>query len=87
MSRISSGIPIVALTPHLATRRKVTMYRGVYPSTVDYTGLTDEEVQTSIINQLKYRNIVKSGDTMLITRGQARGAMGGTNQLEIVKVP
>lgn len=87
MSRISSGIPIMALTPHLSTRRKVTLYRGVYPSTVDYTGLSDDEVQQSIIEQLKAQGMVKTGDMMLITRGQARGAMGGTNQLEIVKIP
>ena len=31
MSRISSGIPIFALTSHVETRRKVTLYRGVYP--------------------------------------------------------
>jgi pyruvate kinase len=39
MSRISSGIPIFALTPHIETRRKVTLYRGVYPVsfTVDHS--------------------------------------------------
>ncbi|HHO59151.1 MAG TPA: pyruvate kinase, partial [Thiotrichales bacterium] len=31
MSRISSGIPIFALTPRRGTLRKVTLYRGVYP--------------------------------------------------------
>ena len=29
MSRISSGIPIFAMTRHVETRRKVTLYRGV----------------------------------------------------------
>jgi pyruvate kinase len=35
MSRISSGIPIYALTRHVETRRKVTLYRGVYPVSFD----------------------------------------------------
>ena len=37
MSRISSGIPIYALTRHVETRRKVTLYRGVYPVSFDVT--------------------------------------------------
>lgn len=86
MSRISSGIPIFALTPHVTTRRKVCMYRGVYPSIVDYTGLTDEEVQQNILKQLKSFGIVQEGDLVALTRGEQRGNMGGTNRLEIVKV-
>lgn len=87
MSRISSGIPIIALTPHLDTRRKVTLYRGVYPTSVDYTGLNDDEVQAGILEELKEKGVAKSGDLIVVTRGKARGAMGGTNQMEIVKVP
>jgi len=87
MSRISSGIPILALTPHLSTRRKVTMYRGVYPSSVDYSGKSDQEIRDQLIGDLKSYGTVKSGDKVLITRGQATGDMGGTNQMEIVKVP
>lgn len=87
MSRISSGIPIIALTPHIETRRKVTLYRGVYPTTVDYTGMTDEEVKQDIMQELQEKGTAKSGDLVIMTRGQARGEMGGTNQMEIVKVP
>lgn len=87
MSRISSGIPIIALTPHIETRRKVTLFRGVYPSSVDYSGLSDEEVRERILQDLKYYGTVQSGDLVVLTRGQARGTMGGTNQMEIVKVP
>jgi len=86
MSRISSGIPIIALTPHLDTRRKVTMYRGVYPNSVDYAGLNDDEVKVKIISNLKKQGMVKTGDMVLLTRGQSRGTMGGTNQMEIIKV-
>jgi len=87
MSRISSGIPIIAMTQHIETRRKVTLYRGVYPSTVDYAEQTDEEVRTKVLQDLIRYNTVKSGDLVLLTRGQSRGTLGGTNQMEIVKVP
>ncbi|MDG6774434.1 pyruvate kinase [Thiomicrorhabdus sp. ZW0627] len=87
MSRISSGMPIIALTPHLNTRRKVTIYRGVYPTSIDYTGLNDEEIQDMILNRIKEFGIAKEGDLVLLTRGESRGLMGGTNRMEIVKVP
>ena len=38
MSRIRSDIPIYAFTRHEATRRRVTLYRGVYPVIFDVTG-------------------------------------------------
>jgi len=87
MSRISSGMPIIALTPHLDTRRKVTLFRGVYPSSLTYDGLNDEQVKTSIMDRIKEFGIAKSGDLILMTRGEVNGTMGGTNKMEIVKLP
>ena len=87
MSRISSGIPIIALTPHVKTRRKVTLFRGVYPSTVDYTGLDDGNVKDIIMERIKSFGIAKQGELVLLTRGETRGILGGTNSIEIVKIP
>ncbi len=87
MSRISSGIPIIALTPHIKTRRKVTLFRGVYPSTVDYSGMDDGNVRDIIMERIKSFGIAKQGDLVLLTRGETRGILGGTNSMEIVKIP
>ena len=87
MSRISSGMPIIALTPHEKTRRKVTLFRGVYPSSVNYDGLTDDEVKIAIMDRIKEFGIADSGDLIIMTRGEKQGAMGGTNKMEIVKLP
>lgn len=87
MSRISSGMPIIALTPHLNTRRKVTLFRGVYPSSLTYDGLNDEQIKASIMDRIKEFGIAKTGDLILMTRGEVNGAMGGTNKMEIVKLP
>lgn len=86
MSRISSGKPIVALTPHLETRRKVTLYRGVYPSSVSFDGVTDEDTKQVAIDRIKKFGIAKEGDLILLTHGENRGVMGGTNLMEIIKV-
>jgi len=87
MSRISSGIPIIALTPHIKTRRKVTLFRGVYPSLVNYDGLDDGNVRDIIMERIKSFGIAKQGDLVLLTRGETRGILGGTNSMEIVKIP
>ena len=86
MSRISSGIPVYAMTPHAKTRQKVTLYRGVYPMAFSYEGMESDDVVPNMINELKRKGAVQDGDKVLVTRGKHRGIMGGTNVLLIVEV-
>jgi len=87
MSRISSGIPIYALTPRLGTLSKVTLYRGVYPVRADFSKLAPADVTEGVINLLKSKNIVESGDRIVLTRGDMIGNEGGSNIMKIVSVP
>ena len=87
MSRISSGIPIYALTPNDNTLSRVTLYRGVYPVRADFTNLPPEDVTLGVIDLLKSKNIVESGDRIVLTRGDMLGDTGGgTNIMKIVSV-
>ncbi|MCK5395596.1 MAG: pyruvate kinase [Gammaproteobacteria bacterium] len=87
MSRISSGIPIYALTPRVSTLRKVTLYRGVYPVRADFAGLAAEDVTPGVVDVLKSKNIVESGDRIVLTRGDMLGDQGGgSNIMKIVSV-
>ncbi len=87
MSRISSGIPIYAMTRHVETRRKVTLYRGVYPVSFDATITQDHaELNREAIDELLRRGAVRDGDLVLITKGDLMGVHGGTNAMKIVKV-
>lgn len=86
MSRISSGIPIYALTPHVATRRKVTLYRGVYPVSFDVTGYNSQKANVEVIEELRRRGAVRDGDLVIITKGDLSGVQGGTNVMKIVRV-
>jgi pyruvate kinase len=85
MSRISSGIPIFALTPHVETRRKVTLYRGVYP--VSFTADHDSHASLNkeVIDELQRRGVVRDGDTVIITKGDLE-VKGSTNALKLVRV-
>ncbi|MDH5407670.1 MAG: pyruvate kinase [Gammaproteobacteria bacterium] len=87
MSRISSGIPIYALTSHVETRRKVTLYRGVYPVSFEpTTGKDHGEVNREAVDELLRRGTVRDGDLVILTKGDMMGTMGGTNAMKIVRV-
>jgi pyruvate kinase len=86
MSRISTHVPIYALTPEVETRRKVTLFRGVYP--VNFKPSTNERDQllTEAEDELRRRGAVRNGDLILLTIGEPIGKPGGTNTMKIVRV-
>ncbi len=86
MSRISSGVPIYALTSHVEIRRKVTLYRGVYPVVFEITTSDHAEVNRAAIEELRRRGTVRDGDLVIITKGDLTGVMGGTNAMKIAVV-
>ncbi len=86
MSRISSEIPIYAMTRHVATRRKVTLYRGVYPVAFDVVTADHALVNREAIDELMRRGAVQDGDLVIITKGDLMGVLGGTNAMKIVRV-
>ncbi|MGB1800548.1 MAG: pyruvate kinase, partial [Gammaproteobacteria bacterium] len=86
MSRISSGLPIFAFTRHIATRRRVSLYRGVYPIKFDITHTDPLEANKEMIDQMVEEGIVEEGDFVIITKGDLRGKRGGTNNMKIIQV-
>lgn len=87
MSRISSGIPIYALTRNRSTLRRVTLYRGVYPVSVEFDKIGPYNVTKGITELLKARGIVEEGDRIIATRGDLLGGSGGgSNAMKIVNV-
>jgi pyruvate kinase len=86
MSRIRSDIPIYAFTRHEVTRRRVTLYRGVYPVSFDITHTSPDVLYTAIFAQLLKRQLVSIGDLVILTQGELSGVSGGTNSMKILKV-
>ncbi len=85
MSRISSGIPVFAFTPHIETMRRVRLYRGVYPVHFDITHTDPLQANAQIVEELMRRKIVHDNDFVIITKGDLSGHRGGTNNMKIVK--
>ena len=86
MSRISSGIPIYAMTSRVKTRRKVTLYRGVYPVSFKSDFSDHTIVNKETVDDLVRRGAVRDGDLVIITKGDLAGITGGTNAMKVVKV-
>ncbi len=85
MSRHRTHIPIYALTPKIATQRKMAMYRNVRPLLMDTSADRDTALEQAE-GHLKSRGIVQRGDVYAITCGEPMGAPGGTNMLKICSV-
>jgi len=87
MSRISSGIPIFAMSRLEKTLGKVTLYRGVFPIYFPLELNQDHaEVNRSIVKKLRKWNKAKDGDKFIITKGDLNGVEGGTNTLKVIVV-
>lgn len=86
MSRIRSGIPIYGLSRNIATLRKMTLYRGVYPLYFEMSNKDSQQIEKDAINVLLKQEIIKSNDNIIITRGDIAGLHGCTNTMKILKV-
>jgi pyruvate kinase len=87
MSRIRADIPIYAFTRHEATRRRVTLYRGVYPVIFDVNcGDSVEALYRALFTRLLELKLVDLHDLVILTKGELSGVQGGTNSMQILKV-
>jgi pyruvate kinase len=86
MSRIRSGIPVYAFTRHEATRRRVSLYRGVYPIAFDIVHTAGDVVFSGVCEKLLTHGLAKIGETIIFTEGMRIGEEGRTNTMKILRV-
>jgi pyruvate kinase len=87
MSRARSDIPIYAFTRHESTRRRVTLYRGVFPVPFDIPVVRTNELFKAILTMMLQLELVEKGELIIVTKGELTGITGGTNALTILRVP
>ena len=85
MSRHLIQVPIYALTPNVASQRRMTLYRNVRPLLMNSSNDRDTALSAAEA-QLKKLGIVSSGDVYAITCGEPMGAPGGTNMMKVCRV-
>lgn len=85
MSRLSTGLPIYAFSKQTATRRRVALYRGVYPIPFDAHAFSTDSVNDEAMSELKKRGLINEGDCVILTKGSITGALGGTDSMKILR--
>ncbi|HTT06916.1 MAG TPA: pyruvate kinase [Steroidobacteraceae bacterium] len=86
MSRIRSDMPIYAFTRHESTRRRVTLYRGVYAVPFDIVHTETARIYSAIFDRLLELGLVEINDLVILTKGELTGVSGGTNSMQILRV-
>jgi pyruvate kinase len=85
MSRLSTWVPIYAMSSLVETRRRVSLFKGVYP--VKFRGARNPERALALAEaELIKRGAVQNGDFIVLTIGEPYGKAGGTNTMKIVQV-
>jgi pyruvate kinase len=86
MSRLSSGLPIFALSHQSETLQKLCLCRGVVPLFFDATAFDKESVEPRAIEFLLDGGYLLKGDSILLTKGEIMGQAGSTNIMKILPV-
>ncbi len=86
MSRVNAGVPIFALTPLQDTLSKVTLFSGVHPIAFHSKARGQSEEWRQIEATLVELGLVKDGDMVVMTIGEAMGKSGHTNTMKIMRV-
>ncbi|WP_080221059.1 pyruvate kinase [Salmonella enterica] len=84
-SRISSGLPIFAMSRHERTLNLTALYRGVTP--VHFDSAADGVVAAhEAVNLLRDKGYLVSGDLVIVTQGDVMSTVGSTNTTRILTV-
>lgn len=84
-SRISSGLPIFAMSRHERTLNLTALYRGVTP--VHFDSANDGVAAASeAVNLLRDKGYLMSGDLVIVTCGDVMSTVGSTNTTRILTV-
>ncbi len=87
LSRVSSPVPIFALSPDQDSRRKMALYKDVYP--IEFTwekGISNSEIITQAIHCLHADGVLETGQRVIFTMGERQGKQGGTNAMRLLQV-
>ncbi len=85
MSRLSTGLPIYAFSRQTATRRRVSLYRGVYSIPFEAHNFPVDKVNEEAMSELKNRGLISEGDFVILTKGSITGDLGGTDSMKILR--
>tara|TARA_R110002095_G_scaffold189530_6_gene167040 strand:- start:5141 stop:6577 length:1437 start_codon:yes stop_codon:yes gene_type:complete len=86
LSRISSGLPIFALSSNPDTLNRVSLYRGVKPVRFEHWQGDIAKVAEQAIELLKQKHSLDAGDIVILTHGDEYAPESGTNSHKVLRV-
>jgi pyruvate kinase len=86
LAQADNMVLIYALSPNRVARRKLTLFRGVYPFPIDQDGKNRDEILHEMEQVLLKEQVVSKGDMVIFTFGEPIGHPGGTNTMKIIKI-
>ncbi|MGJ8619023.1 MAG: pyruvate kinase [Methylophilaceae bacterium] len=86
LAQADNMVLIYALSPNRVARRKLTLFRGVYPFPIDQEGKNRDEILHEMEQVLLKEEVVSNGDMVIFTFGEPIGNPGGTNTMKIIKI-
>lgn len=86
MSRITTSLPIIAMSRHAHTLNIMSLYRGVKPVYFDSTNCDKGYLTEDVIATLRDNGILNVGDQFIFTYGDKMETVGATNVCKIVTV-
>ena len=86
LSRVRSAVPIFGLSPNVESRRRMALFRDVYPVAFEPSGCEIHEVAQQALAALFEQGLVETGGRVILTMGDSPGLQGGTNTMKLVQV-
>jgi len=86
LSRVRSAVPIFAFSPNAHSRRRMAMFRDVYPVHLESRSTDADQVIRDALRKLWRTGAVVAGDRVIVTMGDQTGESGGTNTLRLIRL-
>jgi pyruvate kinase len=86
LSRVRSSVPIYAFSPTASSRRRMSIFRDVYPVHLESRSTDTDQVIHVALQKLWRSGAVVAGDRIIVTMGDQTGRSGGTNTLRLIRL-
>jgi pyruvate kinase len=86
LSRVRSSVPIFAFSPTDSSRRRMSIFRDVYPVHLESRSTDADQVIQVALQKLWRSGAVAAGDRIIVTMGDQTGRSGGTNTLRLIRL-
>jgi pyruvate kinase len=86
LSRVQSSVPIYAFSTNPASRRRMAMFRDVFPVKQDSASEDADVVIGEALRTLLAHGAVAENDRIIVTMGDRMRNSGGTNSLRFIKL-